>query len=54
MDGCTQTVHIQLLKSLGLVRFLKEINTFIDQGCIKLIKSDSKDIHNVTNDFYFK
>jgi len=25
-----------------------EINTFIQQGCIKLIKSDSKDIYNVT------
>jgi len=33
-------------KSLGLVRF--------QQGFIKLIKSDSKYIHNVTNDFYFK
>jgi len=27
---------------------LKEINTFIQQGCIKLINSDSKDIYNVT------
>ncbi len=24
------------------------------QGCIKLIKSDSKDIYNVTKHFYFK
>ncbi len=24
------------------------------QGCIKLIKSDSKDIYNATKDFYFK
>ncbi len=35
--------------------FLKEkITTFIQRRCIKLIKSDSKDIYNVTKDFYFK
>ncbi len=34
--------------------FLKEINTFIHQGCIQLIESDSKNIYNVTNYFYFK
>ncbi len=33
---------------------LKEMSTFIHQGCIKLIKSDSKDVYNVTKDFYFK
>ncbi len=27
---------------------------FIQQGCTELIKSDSKDIYNVTKDFYFK
>ncbi len=27
--------------------FLEEINTLIQRGCIKLIKSDSKDIHNL-------
>ncbi len=27
--------------------FFKEINTFIQQGCINLIKTDSKDIYNV-------
>ncbi len=32
----------------------KEINTLIQQKCIKLIKNDSKDIHNFTKDFYFK
>ncbi len=32
----------------------KEINTFIHTGFIKLIKSDSKDMYNVTKDFYFK
>ncbi len=29
-------------------------NTFVQQGRIKLIKSDSKDIYNVRKDFYFK
>jgi len=33
---------------------LKEINTFINQGCIKLIKSKSKVIYNVAKDFYLK
>ncbi len=34
-------------KSLGSVRFFfpKEMYTFIQQGCIKLFKSDSKDIY---------
>ncbi len=32
----------------------KENSTFIQQGCIKLIKSYCKDIYNVTKDFYFK
>ncbi len=31
----------------------KEINTFIQEGCIKLIKSDSEGIYKVT-DFCFK
>ncbi len=26
---------------------------FIQQGCIKLIKTDSKDIYNITNDKWF-
>ncbi len=30
------------IKSLGSVRFKKKINTFIQHGCIKLIKNDSK------------
>ncbi len=32
----------------------KEIHTFIQKECIKLIKSDSKDIDNVTEDLDFK
>jgi len=27
---------------------LKEMNTLLHQGCIKLIRSDSKDVYNVT------
>ncbi len=30
------------------------INTLIQQGCIKLFKTDSKYIFNATKDFYFK
>jgi len=33
---------------------LKEINNFIPQVCIKLTKSNSKDICTVTIDFYVK
>ncbi len=29
-------------------------NTVIQQRCIELIKSDSKDIYDVAKDFYFK
>ncbi len=32
-----------------LVYFFKEINSFIQQGHIKLIKMDSEDIYNVKN-----
>ncbi len=32
----------------------KETNTFIQQGCIILTKTDSKDLHNVTKGLYFK
>ncbi len=38
----------------GVRKILIEINTFINQGCIKLIKSESKDIYYVTKDFCFK
>jgi len=48
-------IHSLLFNSLRSVRFvLKEINTFINQGCIKLIKSKSKVIYNVAKDFYLK
>ncbi len=50
----------QVIKSLGLVRFFyflyswKVIDIYIQQERIKCIKSDSKDIHNLTNNLYFK
>ena len=37
----------------GKMMVFKEINTFIQQRCIQLIQSDSKDIF-VTKDLYFK
>ncbi len=33
---------------------MKETNTFFQQECIILIKTDSKDLHNVIKDLYFK
>ncbi len=33
-------------------KFFKEINTFILQGCIKLIKHGSKDFNIITKTFY--
>jgi len=33
---------------------LYEYFSFIQQGCNKLMTSDSKDIYNITQDFYFK
>ncbi len=39
--------------SLIILSFWKEINTFIQQGFITLIKSDSKDISNVTKDLFW-
>ncbi len=35
-------------------KFIIEINTFIKQGCFKLIKSDDKNIYNATKYFYFR
>ncbi len=34
--------------------FSLEINTFIQRGCIKLLKSDRKDICNIIKDVGFK
>ncbi len=42
-----------IVQKFGVSNFLKEINTFFLQGCIKLIKPD-KYIYNVTKYFYFK
>ncbi len=37
-------------KKILLLLFCFLINTFIQQRCIKLIKSDIKDVYNVAND----
>ncbi len=39
---------------INMFKIIKEMTTFIQQRSIKLIKSDSKDIYNVTKDFYLK
>jgi len=31
--------------------FFKVINTFIQQGCVKLIKNDSKDLYRILNKY---
>jgi len=49
--GCS--IHIQKFE-VGKFSFEEEINTFIEQGCIKLFESESKDIYNVSKYFYFK
>ncbi len=48
-----QTLHqdFSCLAAETKSKFKKEINTFIQQGHIKLIKSD---IYNVNEDLYFK
>ncbi len=45
------TTHIAYLWSLRFFFIIN--NTFIQQGCNKIIKSDSENIYNVTQDFYF-
>ncbi len=50
----TETEAKVKLQSLESVRLYFLINTFIQQGHVILIYSDSKDIYNVTQDFYFK
>jgi len=58
-----RAVHEQIIvKSFNIKEYseslesvsLKQINTFIQQGCIKWIKIDSKDIYNATKNVYFK
>lgn len=46
---------VLIWKMLGVIKtFLKKHDTFIQRGCIILIKKDNKDLYIVTNDFYFK
>ncbi len=39
------------IQRFGVNIFFKEMNTFVQQGHIKLNQSDSEDIYNVTIDF---
>ncbi len=50
--GSLRYLAVALLYRLGPVTFFfNKINTFILQGCIKLIKSNSKDFYIVKNFF---
>ncbi len=44
-------IHIVQIFGVNKNEFFREINTFIQQECIKLIKSDSQDIYNVIKYF---
>lgn len=47
--------HTVQVKHLGSVRLcVLEIETFIEQACITLVKSDIKGIYNVTKHLNFK
>ncbi len=48
------SILLYFLSYTVLTIFFKDMNAFAQQGCIKLIKSDSKNIYNVTKDLYFK
>ncbi len=52
IDGL-HSQHINA-QTFGVSSFLKYIITFNKLGCIKLIKSDSKDIYNVRKVLYIK
>ncbi len=43
-----------ILKSEKVIVFFKEITAVIQWRCVQFIKSDRKNIYNVTKDFYFK
>jgi len=46
-------LYFNRLKVCGLFFFFfKENNTFVQQGCLELNKSDNKDISNVPKVFY--
>ncbi len=50
------SVSLLLIDTLPFksVFIIKNNDNCIQQECIKLIKSDNKDIYNVTKDLYFK
>jgi len=46
------TSMTSIISGSGGLLFKEKSNTFIQQGCIKMIKSESKDIYNGTKDLY--
>ncbi len=50
--SCNLSVYATVYNFRGTI-FIKEINMFLQQGCIKVTKSHSKNIYNVPEDFYF-
>ncbi len=65
--GARQPVQTEYGNKINLIHFKvqkfkvseklfseREMNTYIQQGCIKLIKTDSKDIYNVRKDYCLK
>ncbi len=51
---CSADLTVKKFGVCMIVFFFNEINTFINQGCIKLIKNVSEDISTVIKYLYFK
>ncbi len=51
--SCNLSVYTTVYNFRVTIFFLKEMNMFLQQGCIKVTKSHSKNIYNVPEDFYF-
>ncbi len=49
-----KSVQLIIIIIIISFNFLKDMNTFIEQGYIKLFKNDTKGVYNVTKEFYFK
>ncbi len=52
-NPCPNRFNALPLQKIGVSRIFKEINTFIQKYCIKLIKSESKYIYIVNKELYF-
>ncbi len=47
-------IHWKIKVTKKLLSYLKEMRTFIQESCIKLILSDSKVMYNVKKDYHKK